>query len=308
LAAEARGAVYGVTTLAGVSLRGLRGAGRGAAVSRAGGKPAGVAGGVAGDVGVALVLAASGGGAAEGRRAMRRVRVRLARDAGAVPGCGALDGGGGVKGRLVNLATVLSLLLCGAVGVLWGRSYSVADEVGVRKTFGRIDNSERRFVNVRSAGGGLLVYWGRRADYGSPNTEAFARSVGWGEGWRISHASSRTAEDIEYPYFTGDRGRFGFAADSYQYGTNQPDVKNYWVAAGGVAPHPAVALLFAAVPVVRLLLRLPRRRRRRTSHCPSCGYDLRATPGRCPECGAGNGPSLEAEPLPAGSFVNGVTK
>jgi Flp pilus assembly protein TadB len=45
-----------------------------------------------------------------------------------------------------------------------------------------------------------------------------------------------------------------------------------------------VATLVASV-AVRLWDADRRKVRRHLGLCPSCGYDLRATPGRCPECG-----------------------
>jgi hypothetical protein len=51
------------------------------------------------------------------------------------------------------------------------------------------------------------------------------------------------------------------------------------------APAWVVALLLATPPVASIALRVRRRRRMRPGCCPHCGYDLRATPDRCPECG-----------------------
>jgi hypothetical protein len=47
-----------------------------------------------------------------------------------------------------------------------------------------------------------------------------------------------------------------------------------------------LVLLFGASPARALIRRYRARRMPRPGHCEYCGYDLRATPGRCPECGA----------------------
>jgi len=56
-----------------------------------------------------------------------------------------------------------------------------------------------------------------------------------------------------------------------------------------VVPH----WLVATAAVIPFLIWLPilhralrARKRQRQGFCPKCGYDLRATPDRCPECGA----------------------
>jgi hypothetical protein len=49
----------------------------------------------------------------------------------------------------------------------------------------------------------------------------------------------------------------------------------YWIPAMVTAVLPARAAAKLAV----------RRRRRRLNRCTRCGYDLRASEGRCPECG-----------------------
>ena len=51
-------------------------------------------------------------------------------------------------------------------------------------------------------------------------------------------------------------------------------------------PYWVLATLFAVAPIHFAIDLLRRRQRLRAGFCVVCGYDLRATPERCPECGA----------------------
>ena len=65
------------------------------------------------------------------------------------------------------------------------------------------------------------------------------------------------------------------------------------------APMWALLVLSLVPPGVVLWLARRRRVREQTGRCARCGYDLRATPGRCPECGEAQVPGETAGPVGA---------
>jgi len=72
---------------------------------------------------------------------------------------------------------------------------------------------------------------------------------------------------------------FGYAYEVSARNLNVVIVRWIWL------PHWFCVLMFAMLPAVRLRSVLRTRRRNRMGVCRNCGYDLRATPDRCPECG-----------------------
>jgi hypothetical protein len=175
--------------------------------------------------------------------------------------------------RLFNFLTILSLALCGFVCVLWARSYGSSDRVRWQ--------CDRGWRSVRSAEGhvevAVLV-----ADW-SGHPLAF-------HGPRYKREAPRRPflYDVEVLPYQGDTGRTWERGHFAWHEKNNAGRGVTHVVA--VAPFWSFAAASAVLPLAWVVGQIPsrvrRRRRKRAGLCPSCGYDLRATPGRCPECGA----------------------
>jgi hypothetical protein len=190
-------------------------------------------------------------------------------------------GGEEVRRWAFNFAAAVSLLLCVGTVVLWERSYFVSEHVARAKMSGSA-------VVVRSSQG--LIYCDRRSHWD------------YAGGWTWGRRPIRGPGDaLGWVYQTPSWGRrvlgFGiFGGTSYTWPghlypntTPPPRTDPRWWKDRYTAvsvPFWALAMLFSLAPLRRaFLLYRQRVERANAGRCRNCGYDLRATPDRCPECG-----------------------
>jgi hypothetical protein len=175
-----------------------------------------------------------------------------------------------VRRRLLNLLTVLSLLLCVATGVLWIRSHFVEDQLIWRNVNGA------RWVSTAP---GHLVIGLELADWSGWPTDSYGVRYERGQPLPVAEHVVRTLVLNVGPRDTFEQWqRAGFGWWRWRPASRAS------VFARLVVPLWAVIPVTAALPLWRGI-RAWRRSRRNAGRCRSCGYDLRATPEKCPECG-----------------------
>jgi len=164
--------------------------------------------------------------------------------------------------RLRNLLTALSLLLSVAASLLWLRSYSLSQFVGW--------SDSDRFVGALSMRGVV------RLEHGSyPGDDR-----GWSYVSYPTPAGGLWQEALARDRHGGPLRAVGIAYARVDYNRDGTRVRRALY-----LPHWLLVGATMVAPVWRVRQRVRARRRAAVGHCPRCGYDLRATPDRCPECG-----------------------
>ena len=166
--------------------------------------------------------------------------------------------------RAFTALSALSLVLCVAAAAVWVRSLYFEDTVA---------RMGERSAYIRTSRGLFMLYW-CGSDLRSPH--------GWRHGsWDLQGISSPWDDLHGWP------GRAGFDYGIREHFPGQLVHK-------AVVPAYAVVLTTAIAPASWMLRRRRSTRRQCAGLCPHCDYDLRASPDRCPECGAASAAAADA--------------
>jgi hypothetical protein len=178
-----------------------------------------------------------------------------------------------VRRRLLTLLAAFSLLLFAAASLLWLRSLRTFD-VWTSPVGGWEVTSERGQVSIE---------WGRRRQW-SKKPAAAARTYRTGQADLSKPAARPFGEaQLTVPGFQLRR-IVEVTSVSFAAGGMSRDVKSRITRRCEVQCW-LLLIVTSLLPATVAVVRLRQARRSRVGLCQWCGYDLRATPDRCPECG-----------------------
>jgi len=172
-----------------------------------------------------------------------------------------------MKCRLLAILSALSLLLCIATCALWARSFLQCDRIARFYATG--------FFELESSHGSLAIH-----SFSDGIESLGTRTPGW------EMRSNREVPIWQSQPDFNDWRFLGFMAGGCWRLDSAPE---NWL----VAPDYSIELALAVIPFFNF--RVPRKARQRVASglCLACGYDLRATIHRCPECGTAPQPMGE---------------
>jgi hypothetical protein len=166
---------------------------------------------------------------------------------------------------MVGGATGVSVVLCVAAIVFWSRSGREHADVAESRRFLVVSNDCQLLIVRQDLGVGAHEDW-----------RFYTLSFGWGNDTFCDYLRALANRRIR---FLG----FGLLLDYPPPSVRRFELFPYkWCVA---IPFWFITLSTAILPAWRVIDWIRLRRRMLSGRCRACGYDLRATPERCPECG-----------------------
>ena len=194
-----------------------------------------------------------------------------------------------MRRKLFNIAAAVSLLLCVVVCVLRVRSESRhggAETWRIRRepdgavsgVWFELSNGRRLWFRMSSS---------RLGRPGDPSFDSYyQRADRSGGRWGVATYDRPNRRPLDEQWAGPGYGASGWGPLRWKGWTQQVPAAPFVQRNLNVGlSHEGAAALLAILPAWGVLRYLIRRQRRHAGFCISCGYDMRATPARCPECG-----------------------